>query len=436
MTQKVLIVDDEPGILSTISDILTDEGFRALTADRGAEVLDLYEKENPDVVFLDIWLPDQDGLEILELLREKDPTATVIMISGHGTIATAVKAMKMGAYDYIEKPFSYRQILEGVRGGLEYRQKIKQDVKFLKALDLQRERLTLEHHITPPDPLPLLSPSGQPQKTVRHSTVIYGHGLHSGKQTGMIIQPLPPDSGIHFITLPSGCLIPARLQVVADTSYATTLSVSGHSIHTVEHFLSCLHAYGISNLLIKVHGEIPVLDGSAIEFCKLLENIGMEEQDAEQKVLTIDRKHEITHESGEYISIEPFDGLSISYLLRYPAPIGEQYVEFDLTSSSLYRDEVAPARTFGFMKDLKMLNELGLGSGGRLDNCILVGEDNVINTELRFPDEFARHKVLDILGDLYLLGYPMRGRITARMTGHRDNISLLRAIKGEIPPSH
>jgi UDP-3-O-[3-hydroxymyristoyl] N-acetylglucosamine deacetylase len=114
--------------------------------------------------------------------------------------------------------------------------------------------------------------------------------------------------------------------------------------------------------------------------------------------------------------------------LHYPPPVGEQYFEFELRDFECYKREIAPARTFGFMRDLKMINELGLGSGGRLDNFILVGEDNVINTELRFQDEFVRHKILDIIGDLYLLGYPIRGRVTAERTGHRDNIAILRAL--------
>ena len=131
---------------------------------------------------------------------------------------------------------------------------------------------------------------------------------------------------------------------------------------------------------------------------------------------------------------EPHDGFAVSYLLRYPPPIGEQRYEFELSSWERYREDIAPARTFGFMRDLKMLNELGLGSGGRLDNFILVGEDDVINTELRFPDEFVRHKILDVMGDLYLLGYPIRGKVTAHLTGHRDNIALVRHLVAENSP--
>ena len=205
------------------------------------------------------------------------------------------------------------------------------------------------------------------------------------------------------------------------------MSVEGESIKTVEHLLSALHAYGITNLLVKVHGEIPVLDGSALEFCTALEEGGIEDQDRPRREIVIDRVYEVK-DGDRVLRIEPAESFSVSYQLRYPPPVGEQFYDFTLSGTDVYRDEIAPARTFGFMRDLKMMNELGLGTGGRLDNFILVGEDNVINTDLRFPDEFARHKILDIVGDLYLLGYPIRGRVTAHLSGHRLNISLLREI--------
>jgi UDP-3-O-acyl N-acetylglucosamine deacetylase len=247
----------------------------------------------------------------------------------------------------------------------------------------------------------------------------------------MVIQPLPPDSGIHFLTLPGATVIPAHILAVAETDYATTLSGGGENVRTVEHLLSVLHAYGVCNLLVKVHGEIPVLDGSAVEFCRHLEEIGVVDQDAPRREIVIDRRYELADGPSKSMVIEPADGFSVSYLLRYPPPIGEQYYDFTLSTPEVYRDEIAPARTFGFMRDLKMINELGLGSGGRLDNFILVGEDEVVNTELRFPDEFVRHKILDIIGDLYLLGFPIRGRVTARLTGHRDNIAIQRKILAE-----
>jgi UDP-3-O-acyl N-acetylglucosamine deacetylase len=426
MSELILIVDDEPGILTTLGGILSDEGYATLTTTSGEEALSLYSEKRPAVVFLDIWLADRDGLETLQALRETDPKAAVVMMSGHGTTSTAVKAIKMGAFDYLEKPLSYKRAVEAAAGALSYKRSLEAGTDGLP--DLPRDRFEEERRFTAAPALPLLVETGHPQRTIRHSTVVYGLGLHSGQRTGMVLQPLPEDSGIHFVTLPTGIEIPAHVRAVADTDYATTLSGEGESIRTVEHLLSALHAYGVSNLLIKVHGEIPVLDGSALEFCKTLEEIGLADQDEPQKEVVIDRRYEVRGAGEKILAIEPAERFSVSYLLRYPPPIGEQSHEFTFTSAEDYKREIAPARTFGFMKDLKMLNELGLGSGGRLDNFILVGEDEVLNTDLRFPDEFVRHKILDIIGDLYLVGYPIRGKVTARLTGHRDNIALLKQI--------
>jgi UDP-3-O-acyl N-acetylglucosamine deacetylase len=424
MSALILIVDDEPGILVTLGGVLADQGYRTVTTGSGAEALRLYAVERPDVVLLDVWLPDRDGLETLEALRELDPAASVIMMSGHGTTATAVKAIKMGAADYLEKPLSYNQAADAVAAALRAR----------RELGPEPARFAIDRRLAAPPAFALLRDSPRPQRTIRHSTVVYGLGLHSGGRTGMVIQPLPPDSGIHILTLPTGETMPAHVSAVGDTEYATTLGREGATVKTVEHLLSALHAGGVTNLLVKLHGEVPVLDGSALDFCRTLEQIGVEDQGATRREVVIDRPYEVAR-GDKLLRIEPYDGFAVSYLLRYPPPIGEQYFDFDLGSFADYQREIAPARTFGFMRDLKMMAELGLGSGGRLDNFILVGEDDVLNTELRFPDEFVRHKILDIVGDLYLLGYPLRGRVTARLTGHRDNIALLRAILEENPPA-
>ncbi len=429
MNELILIVDDEPGILETLSAILEDEGYRTLTTLSGNEALALYETEHPDVVFLDIWLPDRDGLETLQAIKEKDPNAAVIMMSGHGTSATAVKSIKMGAHDYLEKPLSYDSAVNAVVSALESKT-AQAAAGATSILDLGLERIETDKTFEPPPLLSMIQEGSQPQRTIAKSSVIYGLGLHSGSRTGMVIQPLPPDSGIHLSTLPGGVHIPAHLNFVAQTDYATTLTSGGDHIRTVEHLLSALHAIGITNLLVKVHGEIPVLDGSAVEFCRHLLEIGIVDQDVPRREVVIDRPYRIG-EGDKSLLVEPFDGLAVSYFLDYPAPIGQQFVQFEMMDFETYVDEIAPARTFGFMRDMKMINELGLGSGGRLDNFILVGEDNVLNTELRFPDEFARHKILDIIGDMYLLGYPLRGKITARLTGHRDNVAVQRQIAAQ-----
>ena len=430
MEKLVLVVDDQPAILATVSAILSDEGYRTVVTESGREALRLYDEHRPDVVFLDIWLADMDGLETLQALRDRDPGAAVIMISGHGTASTAVQALKMGACDFIEKPLSYEQVVAAVSGALSRRQAAASSGRF-PTLGEDRSALpdAVPPDLAPPPLLPQVVTGSEPQRTLAGSTVLYGLGLHSGTRTGMALQPLPVDSGIHIVTLPKRTHVPVHVDSVGDTDYATTLSVGGQSIRTVEHLLSALHARGVTNLLIKVHGEIPVLDGSALEFCTVLEQVGVVDQEAPRRELRVDRRYEVGGQGEKLLAIEPYDGFAISYLLRYPPPIGEQHYEFELSSWEAYQAEIAPARTFGFMKDLKMMSELGLGTGGRLDNCILVGEDGVVNTQLRYPDEFVRHKILDIVGDLYLLGYPMRGKVTARLTGHRDNIALLRAIQ-------
>jgi UDP-3-O-[3-hydroxymyristoyl] N-acetylglucosamine deacetylase len=423
MGKLVLVVDDQPAILSTVSAILADEGSRTVVTESGAEALRIYDEARPDVVFLEIWLADMDGLETLQALRRRDPGAAVIMVSGHGTAATAVQALKMGACDFIEKPLSYAQVVTAVEAALR-----RKESGLGAALPALVEERT-PPDLAPPPMLKLVRQGTLPQRTLRASTVLYGLGLHSGTRTGMALQPLPPHSGLHIVTLPTRTHVAVHVDNVGDTDYATTLAVDGQAIRTVEHLLSALHARGVTNLLIKVNGEIPVLDGSALEFCQALEQVGIVDQDARRRELVIDRRYEVSGPNGKLLAIEPFDGFAVSYLLRYPAPIGEQSFDYELASFAQYEREVAPARTFGFMKDLKMMSELGLGTGGRLDNCILVGDEGVVNTTLRFADEVVRHKILDIIGDLYLLGYPIRGRVTARLTGHRDNIALLRAIQ-------
>jgi UDP-3-O-[3-hydroxymyristoyl] N-acetylglucosamine deacetylase len=426
MNELILIVDDETGILTPLSQILGDEGYRTVVTTSGEEALHLFREQRPDVVFLDIWLPDWDGLETLQAVRDVDPYAMVIMMSGHGTSETAVKAIKMGAHDYLEKPLSYDRTVKAVKDALEAK-RAKVEAAGAGVLEESRERIEPVMKFEPPPELPILETTDCNQKTIRDASVIYGLGLHSGGRTGMVIQPLPPDTGIHFITLPSGITMPAHVSSVAETDYATTLTRDGESIRTVEHLLSALHACGVTNLLVKVHGEIPVLDGSALSFLERLEEIGIVEQDAPVKELVVDRRYEVG-EGDKSLVMEPADVFSVSYQLRYPPPVGDQFYDFVMDDCDAFREQIAPARTFGFMRDLKMINELGLGTGGRLDNFILVGEDNVINTELRFPDEFVRHKILDIVGDLYMLGYPVRAKITANLTGHRDNIEIQRQI--------
>jgi len=225
--------------------------------------------------------------------------------------------------------------------------------------------------------------------------------------------------------------VPALIDYVDSTGYATTLARGGMVARTVEHLMATLHAYGVTNLLVKMQGEVPILDGSALEFCQLLEEGGIEAQGDSIEEIVIDQRYAVGSDdpAEKGISIEPGDGFAVHYTLDYPAPIGRQEIEFRLDGPSGFREDIAPARTFGFVKEIESLEQMGLANGGRLNNFILVGDEGVVNTPLRFADEFARHKVLDLLGDLYLLGRPLRGRVHARMTGHSDNAALVRELR-------
>ncbi|HJU12379.1 MAG TPA: UDP-3-O-acyl-N-acetylglucosamine deacetylase [Candidatus Binataceae bacterium] len=416
MNATVLVVDDEERIRSTLCGILSDEGYRVVATGDAAKVLDLVEGEKPEIVLLDVWMPELDGLELLRRIKQNNPRTRVIMISGHANIRNAVAATRMGAADFIEKPFSVENLLaslEQVLGRQNGHGRVGTQVSGSKQKQPARLGTTPFKAI--------------PQRTISRSLVVGGHGLHSGLKTGVILHPAVSGSGISFSSLAAQSSIQARLENVSETGYNTTLSGKGHSVRTVEHLLSALHGLGITNLRIQADDEVPALDGSALEFCQQLLRAGIEEQDDWVEPLAPAQLIQVG-EGDEFIRIEPAPQLIIDYTLEYPAPIGRQQVHFELTSPEVYVDQIAPARTFGLVREFRKMTEMGLAKGGRLDNCILIDEQKIVNTTLRFTDEFARHKVLDLIGDLYLLGRPIVGHITAVKTGHSDNLALLRAI--------
>lgn len=412
----VLVVDDESEIRSSLRGVLNDEGLRVLEAQGGGEALDIVRREHPELVLLDVWMPDIDGIELLRRLQGESHRPQVVMISGHGNVETAVQATKLGAFDFIEKPFSIDTLLQVVNRALQQ--------QIDPWPDGSGDSGVGESAVAEPGKRLCQ------ERTLGRSVIGSGHGLHTGVRSGLILHPLPPGSGIVFTNLSSGASIPAHLDYVESTGYATTLHRGDMSVGTVEHLLATFHAYRITNAMVKVQSEVPVMDGSAREFCALVESAGVDDQGGGVEEMTVDRRISIGSENldEEGISIEPSDSLSVSYTLRYPEPVGTQRYTFEYGGPETFRDEVAPARTFGFVKDMKAMVAMGLASGGRLDNCILIDDEKIVNTELRFPEELARHKILDVLGDLYLLGRPVRGKIDARMSGHSDNIALLREI--------
>jgi len=689
---KILVVDDEENIRGSLLSVLSDEGYDVSLAGDGEEALRMIRSEAPDLVLLDIWIPGIDGIQTLEILKNFSSETEVIMMSGHGAIDTAVKATKLGAFDFIEKPFSLDSILKTISSALSYQRKRKpresefsqgalidnwfaglshpiketrafiktasahdgpvliagasglgkeiaarlihkksarrdypfvkmplslsndesfdsslftgagdgneagfekagegalffdridklstklqsrllkvftsgvarlhgkskklefkprifascgeigdngsrrrglsrglrdffgaailrieplsdrrQDIpeltrkfardlalkygksietidsNFIKALKrsplqgqtrelytiielavlaCETEALTGEHIImagqgrmmngattTGRDNKPeqgVKAGGGerkkiktahtrgkrknfQPQRTIGASVVLCGEGLHSGLKTGLILSPLPPGSGIVFWDIGSGRRLPATFDNIRSTEYATTLSDGEVTIKTVEHIMSALHSYQITNLLVKIGDEAPVMDGSAIDFCQIIESGGVKEQDDLIEQIVIDRLISAGDpKEGPYISVEPADEFSIHYYLDYPSPIGKQEHHYVYESGAHYKEAIAPARTFGFLRDMKTLEEAGLAIGGKLSNVILIDSEKVINTPLRFTNEPARHKILDLIGDLYLLGRPIKGRFTARKSGHTQNAELVMKIK-------
>jgi UDP-3-O-acyl N-acetylglucosamine deacetylase len=419
--QTILVVDDEARVRESVREVLSDEGYRVVDTADVTRVLDMIDEERPGLILLDIWMPQADGIGLLKEIKSKEPEMNVVMISGHGNIHTAVTATKFGAFDFLEKPLSLEGLLLTVRRALGVSKGTDPSARERNKKAAAKKSAVAPARATATGRLK--------QKTLRHSVVTSGQGLHSGIKTGLVLHPLPVNSGIQFTGISADATVRADLENVFSTGYATSLRNKGFSVATVEHFLSALHSYGITNLLVKVQSEVPILDGSAIEFCRLIENAGIEEQEEDCSEIIIDRTYRAGKRDGECITIEPAETFSVHYELRYPKPVGRQEYHYVHRGPKSFKEEIAPARTFGFLRDIAQLEKMGLAAGGRLSNFILIDDEKIINTVLRFPDELARHKILDIIGDFYLLGRPIRGAISACMTGHSDNIALLGELK-------
>ncbi|MFH2034731.1 MAG: UDP-3-O-acyl-N-acetylglucosamine deacetylase [Candidatus Margulisiibacteriota bacterium] len=257
------------------------------------------------------------------------------------------------------------------------------------------------------------------QTTLKQECTFSGIGLHSGHNATIAVLPAPEDHGIVFYK--EDRIIPARVEEVVDTRRGTTLG----GIIQVEHLLAAINGLKIDNLMIKVVGdEIPVLDGSALEFVKTFTSIGMAEQNKEKNFLEL-RQTVHFEEDGKSISAAPFDGFRVDFMVNFSI-IGPESFEFKGTTEEFIK-EIAPARTFGYQKELEALQRQGLAKGASLENALAIGEKGFLN-QPRFPDEPVRHKVLDIIGDLALLGKPLKAKITAKKTGHTANIELVRRI--------
>jgi len=436
----ICIIDDVSSITSTVESILKDEGYKVLSFPDAESFWQRLDTMEPSLVLLDIWLPGIDGMQLLKRLHTRFPELPIIMMSGHAGVEAAVAAIKSGAYDFMEKPLHLEVLLDKVASALKHRPaKSDADLPSDTRLEIASADLSIPPGVVEVEDSPV------PQRTLKGNVVLNGTGLLSGRNTGVILSPLGINEGIVFQTL-DGQTIRGHITLLEDYSQSvssktfsansTTLDNGRRRVRTIEHLMAALSMYGITNVLVKADEEIPNIDGSARDFCNLIEEAGIEEQSATTKVAVIRQKigvgNEVSHEKHLYA--EPFNGFEISMRVDYPLPIGEQVLTFNPASGSFARD-IALARSFNTFENIEMAQKLGKVGGGYLNSHIIMYDGKVINTELRYPDEFVRHKILDLIGDLYLLGFPIRGRIVANMTSHGYNQALVQRLYQAIQSS-
>ena len=275
------------------------------------------------------------------------------------------------------------------------------------------------------------------QRTLKSLTKAVGVGLHSGQRVELTLRPARPDTGIVFrrVDLPIPVDIPISAEAVTDTRLASTISSGSAKVHTIEHLMSACAGLGLDNLYVDITAEeVPILDGSSASFVFLLQSAGIELQKAPRRFIRVLQPVEVREGQGDNLKwarLEPYHGFKLSFEIDFAHRVVDstaQRVEFDLSKGSYARD-IARARTFGFTKDVEMMRANGLALGGGLDNAVVMDDYRVLNTDgLRYDDEFVKHKILDAMGDLYIIGKPLLASYTAFRSGHALNNKLLREL--------
>ncbi len=273
------------------------------------------------------------------------------------------------------------------------------------------------------------------QRTLKNVIRATGVGLHTGDKVYLTLRPAAPNTGIVFrrVDLDPAVEVPARSEYVGDTRLSTTLEKDGVKISTVEHLMSALAGLGVDNAYVDLTaGEVPIMDGSAGPFVFLIQSAGIEEQSLPKQFIRI-RKTVQIKDRDKWVRFDPLDGFKVSFAIDFDHPIfngSTQRASVDFSTTSFVK-EVSRARTFGFMQELEALREAGLARGGSLDNAIVMDSYHILNDDgLRYEDEFVKHKILDAIGDLYLLGHPLIGAFSAYKSGHALNNRLLRKLCG------
>jgi len=261
------------------------------------------------------------------------------------------------------------------------------------------------------------------QRTLRRQISCAGIGLHSGNKVTLTLKPAAADSGIRFRRTDLGVEIPAAVSQIASLRYATVLGRDGATVETVEHLLAALVSSGIDNLVVELsQNEVPIMDGSAAPFLFLVQEAGIKRLAAPRRYMKVVRPVQIT--SGDKrIAVYPSDHFKISYTISFDHPMLRHQSRTERITEQSFAESIAPARTFGFLKEVESLRQHGLALGGSLENAIVIGDSGVLNA-LRFEDEFVRHKILDAVGDLALLGRPLVGHVVAHRAGHALHTAL------------
>lgn len=261
------------------------------------------------------------------------------------------------------------------------------------------------------------------QRTIAKSVEIVGIGLHKGVPVKMRLEPLDSDMGIIFYRSDEGVTIPLAIENVVDTKMATVIGKDGVIISTIEHLLSAVYAYGIDNLRVVLdNDEIPVLDGSSSGYCMLIDEAGIKELDASKKAIKIKKEVNVTTPEGKRVSLKPSNHIIYDFSIDFEHPtIGKQDFHFDYSIDE-YKENISRARTFGFLHEVQYLRSIGLALGGSMENAIVLDNQKVLNADgLRYTDEFVRHKILDAIGDMALLGYTLVGEYDAHAGSHHLN---------------